>query len=162
MTLHRTENVDDKNTLSGIVKAILYSKQDIIFPVHPHTAERLRQFGLYDILNDSENILLIKPVGYFDMLELMKKCSYIITDSGGIQQEATSPKIRKKVLVVRKTTDSPEAVMARVAEVVGIQPGKILAAIKKTSKNPKVHTKSMPYGNGNAAKKIIKILKKYY
>ena len=84
MTLHRTENVDDKNTLSGIVKAILYSKQDIIFPVHPHTAERLRQFGLYDILNDSENILLIKPIGYFDMLELMKKCSYIITDSGGI------------------------------------------------------------------------------
>ena len=162
MTLHRTENVDDKNTLSGIVKAILYSKQDIIFPVHPHTAERLRQFGLYDILNDSENILLIKPVGYFDMLELMKKCSYIITDSGGIQQEATSPKIRKKVLVVRKTTDSPEAVMAGVAEVVGIQPGKILAAIKKTSKNPKVYTKSMPYGNGNAAKKIIKILKKYY
>jgi len=52
--------------------------------------------------------------------------------------------------------------MAGVAEVVGIQPGKILAAIKKTCKNPKVHTKSMPYGNGNAAKKIIKILKKYY
>src|SRR5436309_5379694 len=162
MTLHRAENVDDRRILTGIVKAILDSGQDIIFPAHPRTVERLHQFGLYNTLNDSENVLLIKPVGYFDMLELMKKCSFIITDSGGIQQEATSPKIRKKVLVARKTTDSPEAVMAGIAEVVGVEKTGILSAIKRTSKNPKVRTKSMPYGNGNAAKQIVKIIKKNF
>ena len=101
-------------------------------------------------------------LGYFDMLELMKKCSFIITDSGGIQQEATSPKIRKKVLVDGKTTDSPEAFMAGVAEAIGVEKTGILSAIKRTSKNPKVRTKSMSYGNGNAAKQIVKIITKNF
>lgn len=162
MTLHRAENVDDKKTLSGIVKAILNSNENIIFPVHPRTLKKLHAFGLYKMLNESENMLLTKPVGYFDMLQLMKKCTFIITDSGGIQQEATSPKIRKKVLVTRKTTDSPEAVIAGVAEVVGIEQTKILTAIKKTSANPKLYTKNIPYGKGDAGKRIINILKKYF
>ncbi len=162
MTLHRAENVDDKKTLSGIVKAISNSNENIIFPVHPRTLKKLHEFGLYKILNESKNVLLTKPVGYFDMLQLMKKCSFIITDSGGIQQEATSPKIRKKVLVTRKTTDSPEAVMAGIAKVVGTEPTKILTAIKKTSANPKVYTKNMPYGKGDASIRIINILKKYF
>jgi len=162
MTLHRAENVDDKNTLSSIIKAILDSKQNVIFSVHPRTNEKLHQFGLYEKLNNSKNVLLIKPVGYFDMLELMKKCSFIITDSGGIQQEATSPKIRKKVLVTRRTTDSPEAVIAGVAKVVGTETALILKEIKKAIRDPKVHTKNAPYGKGDAAKQIIKIMQQYY
>jgi len=132
MTLHRAENVDDKNILSSIIKAISHSKENIIFPIHPHTLKKLHDFKLYSKLKDSNNVHMIPPVGYFDMLELMKKCSFIITDSGGIQQEATSPKIRKRVLVTRKTTDSPEAVLAGVAKVVGINSSKISAAIKET------------------------------
>jgi UDP-N-acetylglucosamine 2-epimerase (non-hydrolysing) len=162
MTLHRSENVDDKKTLSSIMKAILDSHQNIIFPVHPRTIERLHRFGLYDKIKNSKNVLLIKPVGYFDMLELMKKCLFIITDSGGIQQEATSPKMRKKVLVTRKTTDSPEAVIAGVAKVVGVETSKILSEIQKTVEDPKVHTKNTPYGKGDAAKQIVKIMRQYY
>ena len=162
MTLHRAENVDDKSTLSSIIKAVLDSKQNVIFSVHPRTNEKLHQFGLYEKLNNSKNVLLIKPVGYFDMLELMKKCSFIITDSGGIQQEATSPKIRKKVLVTRRTTDSPEAVIAGVAKVVGTETALILKEIKKAIRDPKVHTKNAPYGKGDAAKQIIKIMQQYY
>ena len=162
MTLHRTENVDNKNTLSSIIKAITRSKENIIFPIHPHTLKKLHDFKLYSKLKDSKNIHIIPSVGYFDMLELMKQCSFIVTDSGGIQQEATSPKIRKRVLVTRKTTDSPEAVKAGVAEVIGINSSKISAAIKRTSENPKLHTKKTPYGNGNSGKKIIKIMKKYF
>lgn len=162
MTLHRAENVDDKNTLSSIIKAILDSQQNVIFPLHPRTNEKLHKFGLYEKLNNSKNVLLIKPVGYFDMLELMKKCSFIITDSGGIQQEATSPKIRKKVLVTRRTTDSPEAVIAGVAKVVGTETSLILKEIKKAIRDPKIHTKNTPYGKGDAAQRIIKIMQKYY
>lgn len=162
MTLHRSENVDNKNTLSSIIKAVLDSKENVIFPIHPRTLNRLKEFGLYSALNESENILLLDPIGYFDMLKLMKKCSFIITDSGGIQQEATSPKIRKKVLVTRKTTDSPEAVKAGVAKVVGVDYGNIVSAIKKVSTNPKVSTKDLPYGNGTASKHIVEILKRYF
>src|SRR3989442_8019912 len=97
------------------------------------------------MLRDSENVHLTKPVGYFDMLELMKKCSFIITDSGGIQQEATSPKIRKKVLVDGKTTDSPEAVMAGGAETKRGEKTRIVSAIKKNRKEPKSKTKNIIY-----------------
>jgi len=159
MTLHRAENVDDKNSLSTIIKAILHSKQDFIFPVHPHTIKRLKEFNLYNKIKNSENILLINSVGYFEMLELMKKSKFILTDSGGIQEEITSPKIMKKAIIVRKTTDRPESVKSGFAELVGISYSKILSSIKKTSKNPQVKNKKSPYGTGNSSEKIIKILR---
>jgi len=122
MTLHRAENVDHSETLIPIIKTILNSKEDFIFPVHPHTIKRLKEFKLYEKLSKSKNILLLDSVGYFEMLELMKKCLFIVTDSGGIQEEATSDKIRKKVLVLRKTTDRPEAAAEGFSELVGTNP----------------------------------------
>lgn len=160
MTLHRAENVDHKQTLLSIIGAILASKQDVIFPVHPRTAKRLREFNLYQKLQKSKNILLLDSVGYFEMLELMKNCSFIITDSGGIQEEATAPEIRKKVLVTRTTTDRPEAVIAGMSEVVGVEKNDIVKAIKKTIHNPTIHSKKTPFGKGDASEKIIKILQK--
>ena len=160
MTFHRAENVDDKKTLSLVIKALLQSKEEIIFPIHPRTLKKLKEFDLYEKLSKNKNIHLIKSVGYFEMLELMKKCSFIITDSGGIQEEATSPKIRKKVIVVRKTTDRPEAVDSGFAELTGISYHNILNAIKRTSLNPKVPNKKSPYGNGKAAESIIRLINK--
>jgi UDP-N-acetylglucosamine 2-epimerase (non-hydrolysing) len=162
MTLHRSENVDHKKTLVSIISAILESKHDVIFPVHPRTLKRLKEFNLYEKLSKSENVLLLDSIGYFEMLELMKKCSFIITDSGGIQEEATAPKIRKKVLVTRKTTDRPEAVRAGLSEVVGVKKNDIVKAIKKTLANPNVSSTTTPFGDGNATKKIIKILQKNF
>jgi len=161
MTLHRTENVDDKKILTSIITGIINSHEDIIFPVHPHTLKCLHDFNLYTKLLKSENVLLLDSVGYFEMLELMKKCSFIITDSGGIQEEATSPKIRKKVLVVRKTTDRPEAVKAGIAKIVGTNQENITLSIKRTVRNPKIRSKKTPYGSGNSAKQIISKIKRY-
>ncbi|HXV66520.1 MAG TPA: UDP-N-acetylglucosamine 2-epimerase (non-hydrolyzing) [Nitrosopumilaceae archaeon] len=160
MTLHRSENVDSKKTLSSIINGILEVKHDVIFPVHPRTAKRLKEFNLYEKLSKSENVLLLDTVGYFEMLELMKNCSFIVTDSGGIQEEATAPKIRKKVLVTRKTTDRPEAVTAGMSEIVGIEKRSIIEAIKKTILNPTIPNKNTPFGKGDTSKKIIKILQK--
>ena len=101
-------------------------------------------------------------VGYFEILELMKNCSFIVTDSGGIQEEATSPMIRKKVLVVRKTTDRPEAVESNMAEIIGLDNKNISNSIKKTMKNPKLHSRKTPYGKGDASEKILKILKRNF
>jgi len=162
LTLHRSENVDNKKILTSIVKGIINSNENIIFPVHPRTKKRLQEFNLYNKLSKLKNILLMNPLGYFEMLELMKKCSFIVTDSGGIQEEATSPVIRKKVLVVRKTTDRPEAVESKMAKIVGLTEKSISSSIKKTMKNPKLSSKKTPYGNGNASSKIIEILQKRF
>jgi len=96
------------------------------------------------------------------MLELMKNCSFIVTDSGGIQEEATSPIIRKKVLIIRKTTDRPESVENKLSELVGLKEKNITNSIIKTMKNPKLYSQKTPYGKGNATEKILKILKKNF
>ena len=161
-TLHRAENVDDRKTLSRILKGLINSNKKIIFPIHPRTKKRLHEFGFFNKLDQNQNIQMIDSVGYFEMLELMKNCSFIVTDSGGIQEEATSPIIRKKVLVVRKTTDRPESVENQLAEIVGLKEKSITNSIIKTMKNPELHSKKTPYGKGDASKKILNILKKNF
>ena len=160
LTLHRSENVDNKQILSSIIKAILDSNQEFIFPVHPRTQKRLHEFNLYTKLKNSKNILMFNSVGYFEMLELMKNCQYVVTDSGGIQEEATAPSIKKKVIVVRKTTDRPEAVLKGFSEIAGTTYNGILKSLRKTVKNPSIPKKKSPYGDGNSTKLIIQHLKK--
>lgn len=160
-TLHRGSNVDNKKILSSIINALLKSNVNIVFPVHPRTKKRLIEFGLYNKIEHAKNICLLQPVGYFDMLFLMKKCRFIITDSGGIQEESTSPKLRKKVLVIRKTTDRPEAVKAGFSELIGTNMTRILQSIKENINDSSIHSNANPYGKGNASEKIIRILKKY-
>ena len=160
VTLHRGENVDNKETLSSIVQGLVQSKIDMIFPAHPRTVKQLQRFGLYKKLQESDNILVMPPVGYFDMIYLMKKSRFIISDSGGIQEEATSPSIRKKVLIVRKSTDRPEAVKAGYSELVGTGARKIIQAIRDTQDNPKITSDANPYGNGHSAEKILSVLRK--
>ena len=96
------------------------------------------------------------------MIELLKNCLFIVTDSGGIQEEATSPKIRKKVLVTRKTTDRPESVIVGLSELVGTQEKKISIAINRVLNNPTLKSKKTPYGKGDSSSKITKILKRYF
>ena len=162
LTLHRAENVDDKNAFRNILHALIEYGEKIVFPIHPRTKKRLLEFGFYNKIKNATNITLIDPVGYFEMLMMMKKCRFILTDSGGIQEEATSPKIRKKVLVLRKTTDRPEAVDVGLSEIVGTSKNRILKSIKQISENPKIPITSCPYGNGNASKKILNVLNKFY
>lgn len=160
VTLHRGENVDSKETLVSIVQALLQSKIDMIFPAHPRTVKQLQKFGLYKKIQESKNILVVPPVGYFDMLYLMKKCKFIISDSGGVQEEATSPSIRKKVLVIRKSTDRPEAVKSGYSELIGTSTQKIIQAIKSTQDDSKITSNVNPYGSGHSAEKILTILRK--
>lgn len=100
------------------------------------------------------------PEGYFDMLVLMKSSNFIITDSGGIQEEATSPVMRKKVFVMRKSTERPEAVRAGYCDVVGTDSKKVLKVLDKFSDDPKTNFKPCPYGKGDSGARIAAILKK--
>jgi UDP-N-acetylglucosamine 2-epimerase (non-hydrolysing) len=119
VTLHRGENVDNKKILSSILSGLLHSKIPLVFPIHPRTERRLKEFGFYNKIKNSKTISTLGPLGYLETLNLMKKSRFILTDSGGIQEEATSPKLNKKVLVLRKTSDRPESIIHGYSELVG-------------------------------------------
>ncbi|MGI0021813.1 MAG: non-hydrolyzing UDP-N-acetylglucosamine 2-epimerase [Nitrososphaeraceae archaeon] len=161
VTIHRVENIENPRILRGIINALIQSQVNFVFPIHPHTLKNLHRFGLYGRVKNSNNIFLESAVGYFDMLALMKKCQFIVTDSGGLQEEATSPRIRKKVLVIRKTTDRPEAVKLGFSELVGTNPASIMRAIKKNVNDARIYSRSSPYGRGNSSKKIITLIRKH-
>ena len=154
-----TDNVDKKSPSAEALARMKKVDADFIFPVHPRTMKQLKEYNLYSKLKNSKNIILLNSVGYFEILELMKNCSFILSDSGGIQEESTASSIRKKVLVLRKTTDRPESVKDGFSTVIGTQESKILKNIKKTMDNPTIKSRNNPFGKGNASEKIIKILK---
>lgn len=160
-TAHRTENVDDPIVLKNFVEAFVKAPLPIVFPAHPRTVKRLRQYGLIDRLKFSRNVQLLPPLGYFDFLVLMKNCEVILTDSGGLQEEATTAIIKKPVLVMRLSTDRPEAVEAGFANIVGVKKANILSGLKcLLERKPRLSDNS-PFGDGNAGKKIAEIVKNY-
>lgn len=160
VTAHRAENVDDPKVLRNLVGILENAPMPVVFPVHPRTVSRLKENQLYDRLASSENVQLLEPVGYLDFLALMFNCQFIFTDSGGIQEEATTPSIRKRVLIFRDSTERPEAVRAGYATVVGTSSAKVLEAMKReTAWKKRIRVKS-PYGDGKAGVKIANILQK--
>jgi len=160
VTLHRSENVDNPYVLRNIVKALTEMPIPAVFPVHPRTATRLRQYKLLENLSSSKAIQLLPPIGYFDFLMLMKNCKIILTDSGGLQEEATAPWIRKPVLVLRTSTERPEAVVAGFARVVGVEKHKILKELTNILEDPPKLPDISPFGDGDAGEKIAEIVKK--
>jgi len=159
-TAHRAENVDDPKVLKSFVEAFLEAPVPVVFSVHPRTENRLRQHGMWDELLTSDNVQILPPAGYLDFLMLMRNCEMILTDSGGLQEEGTAPPIRKKVLVMRISTERPEAVEAGFARVVGTEKGSILRAIGEDLEEKKGVPLRSPYGNGDAGQKIAQIVEK--
>jgi len=144
--------------LRNFVEAFGDAPMPIVYPIHPRSKKRLRQQKLWRKLSTDQNVQLLPPQGYFDFLVLMKNCEMIITDSGGIQEEATAPPIRKPVLVIRLSTERPEAVKAGFAKVVGVEKHNILKTMEETASQKNRLPKESPYGDGTAAKKIVDIL----
>ncbi len=158
-TAHRAENVDNPSVLKNFIDAFAEAPLPVVYPMHPRTQKRLRQNGLYSKVEELENLQILPPLGYLDFLVLMRECELIITDSGGIQEEATSPGIRKPVLVIRLSTERPEAVEAGFAKVVGTKKRDILTAIKAIMDNPPELPKESPFGAGDAAEKIVETIR---
>lgn len=100
-TLHRAEAVDNRQNLECILHSLETAPFPVLFPIHPRTLKRLNQFCLRDKLPD--NIRLVNPVGYLDILSLIRRASLIVTDSGGIQREAVY--LKKPVLIARPETE---------------------------------------------------------
>ena len=158
VTAHRKENVDDPKVLSDFVEVFCRCPVPVVYPIHPRTVKMLKTYDLYGKLSESENVQLLPPIGYLDFLRLMGDCEFILTDSGGIQEEATSPNIRKKVFVLRISTERPEAVEAGYAQVVGTSAKDVLDAVTRFVDEGETPSGPSPYGDGKAAERIVDLL----
>jgi UDP-N-acetylglucosamine 2-epimerase (non-hydrolysing) len=161
VTIHRAENVDDIRILKQVLKALSDSNLKYIFPMHPHTLKRIEEYGLKGHIG--KGIKIIEPVGYSDFIRLLKKCRFVITDSGGVQEEITSPQINKRALVLRHCTERPESVDSGHSVLCSIEHDDILKHIVELHRSDrKSFAANPPYGNGDAAIKIAEILGKKY
>lgn len=147
-TIHREENTDSKEILERIFKGLneIHKQKQVIVPLHPRTAKKIKEFKI------ETNITIINPVGYFDMLELLKNCSMVITDSGGLQKEAFFNK--KLCIIVREQTEWTELVSHNFAVIVGTSTQKIKNAFIHFSNKKKSFNIDL-FGN-NVGEKIVK------
>jgi len=157
-TIHRAENVDDPHVLKEFVDAFVESPTRIVLPLHPRTRRQLKRHGLWSKLARSKNVAILRPLGYFDFLVLMKHCELVLTDSGGVVEEITAPVIRKRAVVLRLSTDRPEAVESGFARIAGCSKSAILRSVRWAQETRVALPKTSPYGDGHAAGKIVRIL----
>lgn len=156
VTLHRRESFGAP--LEGICDALgqLVDRNptvEIFYPVHPNP--NVRRI-VYDRLGCRDRVHLAEPLGYIEFVAVMRAAHFIITDSGGVQEEA--PSLRKPVLVLRDATERPEVVEVGAARLVGRNPADVLAAATELLTNPEAYEAMTghdnPYGDGHAATRI--------
>ena len=163
VTVHRAENTDTVKRLSSIVKALieLSKSVDVVFPVHPRTAGRLKQYGLWEKLH-SAGIRLLPPLGYFEFLGLLSYSKVVLTDSGGVQEEAYVLKV--PTVTLRYNTERPETVIHGVNVLAGTQVEEIITLTEAQMKRYEELQKStLPnvFGDGRAGERIAKALKEF-
>lgn len=160
ITGHRRESFGDG--FLNICKAIKtlakkYPHYHFIYPVHLNPNV---QTPVYELLGNKENIHLIEPIDYKPFVYLMDKCKIVLTDSGGVQEEA--PSLGKPVLVMREVTERPEGVDAGTAKLVGTSAKNIINEVSTLIDDVKAYQKMAnavnPYGDGNAASRILKAI----
>lgn len=160
LTTHRRENFGQPliNIFTAILEILAkYPDVDVLYPVHPNPNV---QNLAYEMLDGHERINLCEPLDYFEFVAAMQNAYIILTDSGGIQEEA--PSLKKPVLVLRDTTERPEAIQAGVSHLIGTNVDRIIQEVACLLED-KIYYASMqieksPFGNGNAGLKIAELL----
>ncbi|WP_411822941.1 non-hydrolyzing UDP-N-acetylglucosamine 2-epimerase [Leptospira sp. 'Mane'] len=161
LTIHRAENTDDKIKLKGIVEAInqIATEIPVVFPIHPRTEAAMKRFDLAL----SKDVRLLPPAGNLDFVALMTDCKFLLSDSGGIQEEAVI--INKPVLILRDETEWIRLVKAGKNILAGTTKTKIVNAATKLIRSEKelkkIAKKKVAIRFG-ASREIIKIMKKYF
>ena len=160
VTAHRRENFG--SPMENICHAISrlarhFPEVRVVFPVHPNPAVR---GTVGKMLSGIENIIMIDPLDYVSMVHLMNASHLVLTDSGGIQEEA--PALNKPVLVMREVTERPEGIEAGIARLVGTEPDSIVNAVQILLENPCEYNRMRgainPYGDGKASSRIVRTL----
>lgn len=164
LTSHRRENFGEpiRNICKAVLELVEKNKDiQVVYPVHlnPNVQKPVRE-----LLEGKERIHLIEPMEYAPFSTLMKESHIIMTDSGGVQEEA--PSLGKPVLVLRTTTERPEAVEYGTVKLVGTDTQKIVDGVQNLLDNPEEYKKMSesinPYGDGLASKRIVEIIKREF
>lgn len=160
-TSHRRENIA---LLKGVYEALneiieTYEDVQIIFPVHLNPAVR-EQVKAH--LKENERVVLLNPLDYYEFSRAMAACNFVVTDSGGVQEEA--PSLKKPVLVIRNETERTEGVESGVLSLVGTKKELILEEMRKLLDNEEAYEEftrnENPYGDGTTSQKIVQTLEK--
>lgn len=164
VTAHRRENLGEplRNICTGIRKVVeTYPDVEVIYPVHLNPAV---QEVAKEILGEHDRIHLIEPLDVEDLHNIMARCYMVMTDSGGLQEEA--PALGKPVLVLRNETERPEAVIAGTVKIAGTNSDTIFNLAKELitdeNKYQEMSRAINPYGDGLASKRIVQALKYYF
>jgi UDP-N-acetylglucosamine 2-epimerase (non-hydrolysing) len=159
VTAHRRENFGGplENICRALKELTRRGDVEIVYPVHlnPNVQE-----PVYRLLGEVQHISLLPPLGYLPMIHLQKRARLILTDSGGIQEEA--PAFGVPVLVLREVTERPEGVEAGTLKLVGTETGDILREAQHLLDDPSAYAQmtkaSNPFGDGQAAQRIVKAI----
>jgi UDP-N-acetylglucosamine 2-epimerase (non-hydrolysing) len=157
VTTHRRENFDALGGMAGAI-AHIAARGDvgIVFPVHPNPNVR----SAMAVLANNPDVALIDPLDYPDFVRLLDRCHFVLTDSGGVQEEA--PTFGKPVLVMRETTERPEGITAGTAKLVGTNPATIQLEVSNLLDNQSAYDAMScahsPFGDGKAASRISKVI----
>ena len=164
VTAHRRENFGEpmERIFEALREIAERYREDVhlVYPVHPNPNVRE---PAHRALSGIPNLTLTEPLDYLPMTHLMKKAHLVLTDSGGLQEEA--PALGTPVLVLRRVTERPEAVKAGTARLVGSDTGKIVSETSKLLDDPEAHRAMAqavnPFGDGHAAERIVHALLDY-
>lgn len=158
VTMHRPSNVDAPETLEAIVETLesLASSCPVVFPVHPRTLARTREFGLADRLHAIKNLVLQEPLGYLEFLRLMEKAAVVVTDSGGIQEETTCLGI--PCLTIRESTERPITIEMGTNELLPLVPSRIASRATALMQSGATSGRVPPKWDGHAAERIVQVL----
>jgi UDP-N-acetylglucosamine 2-epimerase (non-hydrolysing) len=158
LTLHRPENVDDPDSMTALVEAIIpiARRVPIVFPMHPRTRKRLAAHGIEELVASAPGIVITEPMGYLDFISLTSTAQLVLTDSGGIQEETTLLGI--PCLTLRDSTERPVTVTAGTNRVVGRDAERIVAEAFSVLDGtpPKAHVPEL--WDGRAGERIIQRL----
>lgn len=154
VTLHRASNVDDRETLSGIVAALdeISQRLPLLFPVHPRTRQRMEEFGLVF----HQRVVLVPPLSYMDFLAVWRGARVVLTDSGGLQEETTA--LGVPCLTLRDNTERPVTLSEGSNQLVGTDPARIVAALEGVLQAGPGNTRVPALWDGEASRRIVDVL----
>jgi UDP-N-acetylglucosamine 2-epimerase (non-hydrolysing) len=162
LTLHRPSNVDDIEVFTGIFNVMLDLAKDlpIVWPVHPRSRKMLEHLGFLPRVESSRGLKLTDPIGYLDMLALNRRARIIITDSGGLQEEATV--LGVPCITLRHNTERPVTVKAGANQVVGNHPDRIRSAVSSVLNGNDHNIRIPELWDGKAAVRIVDVFMRPY
>ncbi|MBU1913414.1 MAG: UDP-N-acetylglucosamine 2-epimerase (non-hydrolyzing) [Candidatus Omnitrophica bacterium] len=159
-TLHRPSNVDSKKNLSNILDAVkkIQEKITVVFPVHLRTEKMIKKFGLEAYLRSMKQVIVTQPYGYLDFMKLLTNSRFVLTDSGGIQEETTVLKI--PCITLRDRTERPLTLKEGTNVLVGNNTKKIILAAFSALTDDHRRTRIPALWDGKTAKRIVRVLLK--